>query len=396
MKYTSDYKPLDVVDEKGRGLVSDRHYYRSDPSGIKSTNNDHIPGGMSKIVDFFIENVKLNYVLFLFVILGGIYSYKSLPKEIFPPITTDKISIEGGYVGASANILDKMAVQNIEDGINNISGISKMNSYISPNSFKIVVEISSKDQKDTILQKVKDSIARVKGDFPENMDEPTASHLVGMFPLILVNISSKEMGHDYILNAAKELKSRLSSVKNLTNIHIYGEGEKQVKIEVNSKLLKAYGIDNNAFLGAISQMSSIFPIGKIAQQGGKNYFISTYNGEKNVEDFLDAIIKVNGKVIRLSDVAKISKSFKDNQTKSSFNGKKTISLNISKTEDGNSMELVKRVKSILKDFEKQYPKLSLGTFSDTSVYIRNRLNTVVSNILLGLILVGFTMYLLIN
>ncbi len=351
---------------------------------------------MNKLIEFFIKNVKLNYVLFVFIILGGIYSYKTLPKEIFPPITTDKISIKGSYSGASANILNKMAVQNIEDEINNISGISKITSYINSGFFDIVVEIANKEQKDTILQKVKDSVSKVKRDLPSDMNEPTASHIVGIFPLILVNISSEQMSHDYILNAAKELKSKLSTIKNLTNINIYGEGSKQVKIEINSNILKAYGIDTSLFLNAISNMSSIFPIGEISQQSGKNYFISTFNGEKNIEDFLQTKIKIAGKIIRLKDVATISKAYKNDKTISSFNGRKTVSINVSKTKDGNSMELVKKVKYEIEKFQKQYPKLSLGTFSDTSVYIRNRLNTVVSNILLGLILVGFAMYLLIN
>lgn len=351
---------------------------------------------MHKIIDFFINNAKLNYVLFVFVLLGGIYSYRSLPKEIFPPIILDKISVHGGYGGASANILDKMVVQSIEDEINNISGVAKITSFITANAFEIIVEIADKEQKDTVLQKTKDAISNIKGDLPQDMDEPIASEIIGKFPLILVNISSNKANHDYILDVAKELKSKLSTIKNLTDINIYGEGEKQVKIEVDTKLLRAYGLDPSAVLSAIASSSSIFPIGKISQKKQNNYFISTFNGQKDPDAFLDLDVKIGSKIIRLGDIAKITKGFKNDRTISSFNGQKTISVNIAKSEYGNAMELAKKVKQIVSQFQKRYPNLSLGTFSDTSVYIRNRLNTVVSNILLGLILVGFAMYLLIN
>lgn len=351
---------------------------------------------MSKIIDFFFKNAKLNYVLFVFVVLGGIYSYKVMSKEIFPPIVLDKIAVGGGYLGASANLLDKMAVGPIEDEINNISGISKITSTITSNSFGIIVELAKNQDKDSILQKIKDGINKIKKDFPQDMEEPIASHIIAKFPLILVNISSNDKPHDYILKVAKELKSSLSTIKDLTDIDIYGEGDMQVQIKIDTNTLKAHNINPTSLLQALSNLSSIFPIGKIEQIGKKHYFISTKNGPKNPQEFLETILKVDGKIFRLKDVAKVSKGYKNDDTISSYNGRKTITINVSKTKNGNAMELAKKVKEIVNNSQKTYKDLHLGTFSDTSVYIRNRLNTVTSNILFGLILVGFAMYLLIN
>ncbi len=351
---------------------------------------------MGKVIDFFINNIRLNYVLFTFLVIAGIFSYKSLPKEIFPPIVLNEIIISGGYGGSSANILDKMAVQNIEDEISNISGISKITSKINSNYFKIKVELENKDDKDEILRQVKDAISKIKKDLPTDMSEPSANINIGKFPLIIVNISSNTSSHDKIIDVAKELKSRFSNVKNLSNIHIYGEGKKQVKIKIDLNILKAYGVNPSSVLGAISNSSSIFPIGKIAQKKDKNYFISTYNGEKSVKELLELSIKVDGKILKLKDFAKITKSYQNDQTISLFDNKYAVSINISKTKNGNAMELVKEIKNIISVFQTRYPNITFGTFSDTSVYIQNRLNTIVSNIILGLILVGLSLYILIN
>lgn len=351
---------------------------------------------MDKIIDFFLKNAKLNYVLLVFALLGGIYSYQAMSKEIFPPIELDKIVITGGYNGTSADILDKMVVNPIEEEINNISGISKITSTINSNIFNIVAELSKNQDKDTILQKIKDGISAIKKDLPNDMNEPIASHVVAKFPLILVNISSNKEPHDYILQAAKKLKSKLATIKDLTDIDIYGEGDMRVQIEVDTNILQAYNLNPTSLLQSISSLSSIFPIGKIEEIGKKHYFISTQNGPKTPHEFLDTIIKVDGKTLRLKDVAKISKGYKNDNTISSFNGRKTIIMNVSKTKDGNAMELANKVKNIVDELQQEYKKLYFGTFSDTSVYIRNRLNTVTSNILFGLILVGFAMYLLIN
>ena len=71
-----------------------------------------------KILRFFVENSRMNYTLFLLVFAIGIWSYSKTPKEIFPSFDLDMISIKGSYSGASVDILDKMAVTEIEDNIN--------------------------------------------------------------------------------------------------------------------------------------------------------------------------------------------------------------------------------------------------------------------------------------
>lgn len=351
---------------------------------------------MDRVIEFFIKNAKLNYVLLVFVILGGIYSYQFMSKEIFPPIALDKILIRGAYNGASADMLDKMVVSEIENEINNIAGISKITSSVYSNLFEILVELSDTKNKDTILQNIKDAISRVKQNLPLDMNEPIANHIIAKFPLILLNISSNKMPHDYILNVAKEVKTKLSSIKDLSDVVIYGEGQKRVLLEIDTNKLKAFEINPNSLLQSISGLSSIFPIGKISQKDNEHFFISTYNGAKKPQEFLETIIKIDDKILRLKDFAKITKGYKNDETISSFNGRKTIILNITKSENGNAIELSKKVKQILNQVKKEYPNLHFGTFSDTSIYIKNRLNTVISNITLGLILVGFALFMLVN
>ncbi|MCV6609015.1 MAG: efflux RND transporter permease subunit [Campylobacterales bacterium] len=351
---------------------------------------------MKFLIEFFLSRPRLNYVLFLFLFVAGIFSYNTMPKEIFPPMNTDKISISGGYLGTSPNTLDKMAVTAIEDNVNNISGISKTTSVITSNIFHIILELSDGEDKDDILEKVKDAVTKSKSNFPSDMDEPTVASVNPSIPLILVNIASSKESYDLLTDIAKDFKNRLSQIKNLKDLEIYGEGEKEFSITLNTEKIKAYGISPSMVISSIKSLSSIFPLGKIEQKGGKHFFVSTFNGVKKAEEFLHTLIKVGGKGIYLKDIATIEKKYSQADSYASFNGERTITINIAKAIEGNSMVLTKRIKKEVEKLQKEYPNISIGTFSDTSVYIRNRLNTVVSNIMFGLILVGFVMYLLIN
>ncbi len=350
---------------------------------------------MPKIIDFFLQNVRLNYTILVFAFIAGVYSYVTISKEAFPPMDLKRIIIAGSYNGASPSTLDKMAVQKIENEISNISGITEVVSSITPDAFAIHVKLGESENEDRILQDVKDAVSLVRADLPSDMIEPTVRILKPTIPLIIINVSSKSKDDgDLMVQAAKKLKSHFSLIPDLTGIAIYGNTKKTVEMTVDLQKASAYGLDRSALLAALSGISSIFPVGNIEEKY-QSFYVSTQK-LSTAEEFLATQVRVKDKVIKLSDIAQIKKLYKNEDTISSFNGDFSLSINISKSKTGNAMELVKQIKAELESFAAEYPALSFGTFSDTSVYIKNRLNTVISNISLGLILVGFIMYILIN
>jgi multidrug efflux pump subunit AcrB len=347
------------------------------------------------IIEFFIHRPRLNYMLFVSLFLAGVYSYMVMPKEIFPPLNLDKIVITGAYAGASPAMLNQLAVTPIEDEVSTISHLRSVQSTVSSGAFSIILELERTADKIDTLQKAKDAVALVKPDLPTDMVEPSVRFFEFSIPLILVNIASDSVDSDKIISIAKEFKTRLTQIPNLIDIRIYGEGDQQIRIKLDSKKLEAYNLSLESVSTAISSISSIFPIGKVEDPDG-HVFVSTLNGAKNTQDLLDTIININGKQLYLRDIATAHKGYAQDQTRSSYEGKRSVSINIAKSEEGNSMELASKVKSLVAEFSHEHPELSMGTFSDTSVYIENRLNTVVSNILFGLILVGLVMHLLVN
>ena len=334
-------------------------------------------------------------MLFISLFLAGVYSYVVMPKEIFPPLALDKITISGSYPGASPAMLNQLAVTPIEDEVSTISHLRSVQSTVGSGAFNIILELERTADKIDTLQKAKDAVALVKPDLPSDMTEPRVRFFEFSIPLILVNISSDKHSVDEIIAIAKTFKTRLTQIPNLIDIRIYGEGDQQMKIKLDSKKLEAFGLSLEGVSSAISSISSIFPIGKMEDKKG-HAFISTINGAKNSEELLNTILNINGKRLYLRDIATVQKGYAKDQTRSSFNGKRSVSINIAKSEEGNAMELAAKVKSLVNDLASEHPDLSVGTFSDTSVYIENRLDTVVSNILFGLILVGLVMHLLVN
>jgi len=146
-----------------------------------------------RVLKFFLDNTRVNYTLFLLIFAVGIYSYIKTPKEIFPAFELDMISINGSYTGASIDILDKMAVIEIEDNIKSIDGIDNVSSIVNHGRFSIILELKKGVNKYNISDKVKDAVNNIKGNFPSDMDDPIVQVIEFNKDLLEITISSNDI-----------------------------------------------------------------------------------------------------------------------------------------------------------------------------------------------------------
>ncbi len=348
-----------------------------------------------KFLGFAIDRPVLNHLVMLLMFFMAIFAYKTIPKEIFPPSQLDEIVISGTYIGASADVLDKMAVKGIEDELKSISEIDTIFSTIQNGFFTIKAEILPGNDNQAILGDVKDIIAKNKRDLPSDMDEPIAKIKVHDYPLVLVAVAGGKNMNE-LVDGANDLKDRLTLITDLADIVIRGESDEEVLITLDQKKIDAYGLSKSAVYSAIGSLSSIFPVGTVKAKG-EHLYISTINGEKSKEKLEQSLLSVSGKRFYLRDIASVKIGLADPLQLSHFNSKQNVSLDIKKTKDGNAIELTKKVREVLKEFNEKYEgKLVFEAYTDTSIWIKNRLNLVSSNIIFGLILVMIALLLTLN
>lgn len=347
-----------------------------------------------RFLEFSIDKPLLNHMLLVFIILSSVFSYINIPKEIFPPMAMDKIVISGGYSGTSADVLDKMVVKTIEDDLQNVDELETIESTIKNGSFSIMVDIKKGSNNISVLNDVKDIISSARKDLPADMNEPIAKIRVNNFPLVLIALAGDKTKKE-LLQKADELKSKLSVFEALSEISIRGDADDELVIKINEQKIHAYGLQPKLVISALKNLSSIFPIGTIKQRGSHLY-ISTFNGEKSKESLENTIISVGGFRVKVGDVADVSFELSDEAELSHYNGQRNISINVTKSEDGNAIALVKSIRKLLKESKIENPDIEYEIYTDTSVWIKNRLNTVFSNIVFGLMLVFISMLIFIN
>lgn len=321
-------------------------------------------------------------------------SYFKIPKEIFPPSALDAITVTGTYAGSSSDMLDLMAVTKIEEDLSTLSQSSTISTIIKTGYFNIKIDLKKGYEVDEVLDDVKDIITKAKVNLPSDMNEPIVKEAIHAIPLITVAIYGDKDRED-LLKVADEIKSKLTNLSDLSTITIWGDSDKELLITFDEAKIDAFGLDKNTVINTISQMSSIFPAG-IIKDKNSHYYLSSQNGEKDLDKIKNTILKIGNSKIYLRDIANISYTLADVNNISHFNGHPNISIGINKGTSGDAIALVKQIKQILAVAQQKHTKIEFSTYTDTSVWIKNRLNTVVSNILFGLILLSLALFFFIN
>jgi multidrug efflux pump subunit AcrB len=349
---------------------------------------------MKNIIKFAIEKSTLNHILLAFILMLSVFSYMKIPKEIFPISSLNAIKINGVYAGASADMLNLLAVSKIEDELANLSQIDKIDSVVKSDFFDIKITLKSSYEVNDVIDEVKDIISKIKSNLPFDMKEPTVSKVKIAFPLITASISG-DIHKDELLQIAKDIKKDLLKLKDLSSINIWSDSDKELSIVLDENKISGYGLNSASVVSAISGLSSIFPAGNI-KDNTKHYYLSSINGIKDIQTLQNSILKINNIQVYLKDIAHIKYKLSDITTISHFNGQANMSIGINKGKTGDSIELVKQIKQILNDKQSKYPNITFDTYMDTSVWIKNRLNTVSSNIIFGVILLSIALLFFVN
>jgi len=349
---------------------------------------------IKSIIRFGLEKPILNYMLLLFVFILSVFSYMKIPKEIFPISSLNAITINGNYAGASSNILNKLAVQKIEDELASVSEADTISTIVKTGFFSINIKLKNGYEVSDVIDDIKDIVTKIRADLPTDMDEPTVKEVTSAFPLVTIAIFG-DKSREELIKIADSIKSKVNKIGDLSEVTIWGDSDTQLLITFDEARIEAYNLNKALVVSTIANTSSIFPAG-IIKDKGTHYYLSSQNGEKDLNKINNMILKFGNLSLYLKDIAKVEYKLADVVTKSHYNGKLDMSIGINKGRAGDSIALVKEIKEILAIEQEKYTDVTFDTYTDTSIWIKNRLNTVVSNIFFGIMLLSTALFFFIN
>ena len=340
------------------------------------------------LTDVAIKNRTTVAMLGLIIVIAGVYSYITLPREAFPDIPIPQIMISTTQDGVSPADIETTITMKIEKELNSISGVKEITSSSAEGLSLISVEFTPDVPTNVALQRVRDRVDIAKGDLPVDADEPIITEInLAELPVIYVSISG-DVSPVQLKGIADELQDQIEMVPGVLKVEIMGDLEPEIRLEFDPDRLAMYNLTIAEILALIPSENVNISAGSLETKGTKfNIRIPAELVDAGEVDHLLLTVR-NGKPIYLADVAKVRAAFKDRSTYSRHNGKENITLSIQKRVGANVVFISDAIKIILDHAKQLAPgSLEFDITYDTAKNIRSIVADLENNIMAALIMV---------
>ncbi|MDX1761091.1 MAG: efflux RND transporter permease subunit, partial [Christiangramia sp.] len=348
-----------------------------------------------KLSSWAIDNKMTVYVIIAIVMVGGLLSYYSMPRESFPEIIETKIYVSSINPGNSAEDVEKFITEPLEEEFNDVGGVKEISSTTLQDYSLVIVEFEEEVNVDVAKQKIKDKVDLVKAE----TTWPTLDNGAKVEPNVFdLNLSEEQpilninLTGDYTVQQLKDyaeyLQEKIELLPQIKEASIRGAEEMEVEIAVDIYKMSASEVSFQDIISAVSAENRTISGGNIITSGvQKNIRII---GEiEDPAELRDVVVKSDGGNIFLKDIAEVNFQEKDATTYAREYGEPVVMLDVKKRSGKNMIEAVDEIKEIIKTEQEEYlpESLEISLTNDLSTDTRNQVNDLVNNIIFGVILV---------
>ena len=272
------------------------------------------------MIRWFSENGVAANLLAGIIVIGGFFIASSLKLELFPNLDLDTVSINVAYPGAAPSEVESGIIELIEDRIQSIEGIKKINAFASENYGSIIVEVERSYDTKTISDQIKSVIDTIN-NFPAQAEEPQVEEITIRTEVISLAIYG-DTDPLVLKEIAEYVKAELNYQKGVSQVDIKGFPELEVSITIPQDVLNQYGLSLNSVAESIRDEAVDIPGGLIQSQQGE-ILVRTNAKAYNKSDFesIPVLKRPDGSTLRIGEIATVIDGFSDTEIKSLFNGK---------------------------------------------------------------------------
>lgn len=348
-----------------------------------------------RLSSWAIDNQTTMYVLILVILILGGMAYFSMPRESFPEVKETKIYISSIYPGNTAEDIEKLITDPLEDELKTVSNLVEITSTSQEDYSMIIVEFDENISVEAALQKVKDEVdSKTAGeDWPTFNGAKVEPNVFDLslseeIPILNINISG-----DYPIERLKEfgeyLEDEIEGLQEIKQVDIRGAQEKEVEVAVDIYKMMAAKVSFNDVINSISNENLTTSAGNLIASGQRRTIriVGEIDEPNELENFV--VKSENGNPIYLKDIAKVTFKEEEKTTYAREFGHPVVMLDVKKRSGKNMVDAVDQIKVIVDDaIENEFPQdLTVTIANDQSSKTIGQVDDLVNNIIFGIILV---------
>lgn len=347
-----------------------------------------------KLVDISIKRPSLIIVLFIILLVGGMFSYTQLSYELIPKFEVNVVTVSTVYPGASPGEVENTVTKKLEDAVSTLENVKKIESKSYESLSVVMITLTADADADYSLNDAQRKINAVLKDLPEDVDPPSLSKFsLSDLPIMTIGATANMDDVKFYDLLDKKIQPILSRVQGVAQVNLVGGQEREIQVSLDAAKLKGFGLSIPQIQQAVLSSNLDFPTGNIKTR--ENSTLIRLSGKyKDVQELRNLVVSSqNGIQIRLSDVADVQDSQKEVDKISRVNQQSSIILQVVKQSDANAVSVSEQTNATIERLQAEYKDagLKLSVANDSSQFTLVAADSVMHDLFIAVALVAFVM-----
>jgi len=328
-------------------------------------------------------------MIFIALIVIGVVSYQGLGLDLLPDLSFPVSAIMVSYPGVAPEEIENLITIPLEQAVSTIQRIDSISSYSREGSSLLVLSFQWGTDMDIAALDIREKIDQVKGVLPDNATDPSVFKFdPSMMPVMVLGMSSDNYSLNELQNFAQDLvKPKLERLDGIARASVNGGLEREILVSVDNEKLRANQLTLDQVIMSLRGENVNLPAGTL-REGNVDFLIRTIGRFKDIKDIQNIVMSTaGGSQIYLKEIARVTDTFKEQDTIAYINGLPSISFNLQKESGTNTVIIANRVNEELKVIEETLPEgIKLAVAFDSSDFIKKTISQVTNAALTGAIL----------
>jgi HAE1 family hydrophobic/amphiphilic exporter-1 len=352
----------------------------------------------------FLSNLSIKRPVFatmmmLALIVLGLFSLRRLKLDEMPDVELPFVMVQTRYPGASPEAVEREVTKKIEEAVNPIEGVKRIESSSVEGFSTIFIEFELTTRVMNAQADVRSKLDAIRTDLPLDIDPPLVSRFdFRQNPIISLALSGQGWAmRDLTRLATETIARRIETVDGVGSVTVVGGLEREIHVLLLPARMEALGVSPDLVAAALQRENMDTPAGRV-ERGNAEQLVRVKGRITDPMAFANVVVATrNGTPVRLGEVARIEDAQEEERSVAEFSGSRAIGLDIRRISGANVVDVADGVKSVIAQLNAELPRgTRLEVIRDNSTWIRESLGDVQLALVLGALLTVLVVFLFLN
>ena len=340
-----------------------------------------------------VEKPISTLMVFVAVIVIGVYSYIKLPIDQYPKMDPPYITVMATYPGANATDIEQNVTKQLEDQLSSVDDLKEMTSESYENLGVVTLEFEWGINLDNASNDVRDAVDKAMNNLPDDIDRPTIMRIsTSMMPTLVYAVTAEQSYSGLYKILDDKVIMNLNRVDGVASAYVSGISERVVYVDLDPNKLDAYNLTLSQVGNAIYAENRDVSAGNV-KVGIEDYSLRIEGEFEQSDDIKNISLAMNGKTIKLADIATVRDTLKDITLETQVNRENGAILLVTKQSDANAVAVAAEARAVIEKSSKELPSdVTFTMRSDNADFIIKAIDNLKETLFYALLFVVIVVF----